>query len=280
MIKNKRFLVNNNSFSISLNTTFSFYSTSTKSKQGLSVNNTKAYDLETVDFFYLNKDGFIVQSEKKQIKKIPGIYIYQNILYKNKIYIGSSIDVIKRLTQHKYSFNKSLKICPKFYNSVNKYGWKNFKVGILEYLDISVVNISTINRVFLRKSLLNREQYYFDKLKPTLNTNKIAGSTLGFKHSEETRISMGLQRRGKNILRQNIPYIVSEETRNNLSLRTRHGVIVKVLDKKNNVINTFNTIVSAAKFYDLDHNTISQYIKKESYFKNLRFIAQLKDVRV
>jgi hypothetical protein len=93
---------------------------------------------------------------------------------------------------------------------------------------------------------------------------------------------MGLQRRGKNIkiIRPNTPYVVSEETRNNLSLRARHGVIVEVLDKNNNVVNTFPTIVSAAKFYNLDHNTISQYIKNESYFKNLRFIAHIKDVRV
>jgi hypothetical protein len=115
-----------------------------------------------------------------------------------------------------------------------------------------------------------------------LNVNKIAGSTLGFKHSEEARLAMGLQRRGKSInwSKQNLSYFVSKETRNNLSLRARHGVIVKVLDKNNNVINTFGTIASAAKHYDLDNNTVSRYIKNESYFKNIRFIAQFKDVRV
>jgi hypothetical protein len=30
----------------------------------------------------------------------------------------------------------------------------------------------------------------------------------------------------------------------------------------------------------LDHNTISKYIKNGSCFKNLRFLAELKDVRV
>ena len=92
---------------------------------------------------------------------------------------------------------------------------------------------------------------------------------------------MSLQRRGKSInwLRQDT-YIVSEETINNLSLRARHGVIVKVLDKNNNVVNTFPTIVSTADFYDLDHNTISKYIQNGSSFKNLRFLAELKDVRV
>jgi hypothetical protein len=96
------------------------------------------------------------------------------------------------------------------------------------------------------------------------------------------RKTMGLQRRGKSInwLKQDLSYIISEETRNNLSLSCRHGVIVKVLDKDNNVINRFPTIVSAANFYNLDHNTVSRYIKNGSSFKNLRFIAELKDVRV
>jgi len=55
---------------------------------------------------------------------------------------------------------------------------------------------------------------------------------------------------------------------------------VKALDKDNNVVNTFPTIASTADFYDLDHNTISKYIKNGSSFKNLRFLAELKDVRV
>jgi len=55
---------------------------------------------------------------------------------------------------------------------------------------------------------------------------------------------------------------------------------VKVLDKDNNVVNTFPTIASTADFYDLDHSTISKYIKNGFSFKNLRFLAELKDVRV
>jgi group I intron endonuclease len=104
----------------------------------------------------------------------------------------------------------------------------------LEYIGLNKVDTSTIDKAILKNNLLEREQFYFDLFKPTLNINKIAGSTLGFKHSEETRLLMSLQRKGKSINRrkQNISYIISEETKNNLSLRTRHGVIVKVVDKK------------------------------------------------
>jgi hypothetical protein len=107
-------------------------------------------------------------------------------------------------------------------------------------------------------------------------------STLGFRNSEETRLIMDLNRRGKSIklVKQDLSYIISEETKKNLSLRYRHGVIVKVLEKDNNVINIFPSIVSTANFYALDRHTISKYIKTGSSFKNLRFLAELKDVRV
>jgi hypothetical protein len=66
------------------------------------------------------------------------------------------------------------------------------------------------------------------------------------------------------LIRENLSYTISEETRNNLSLRCRHGVIVKVLDKENNTVKIFPSIVSTAKYYSLDNNTISNYIKNES----------------
>jgi hypothetical protein len=40
------------------------------------------------------------------------------------------------------------------------------------------------------------------------------------------------------------------------------------------------SITSAARHYDVDQWTLSKYIKNGSSFKNLRFIAKLKDVRV
>jgi hypothetical protein len=59
--------------------------------------------------------------------------------------------VIKRIKQHRYSFNKSIKIFPKFYNCINKYSWSNFRIGILEHIDLSETNISTMNKNLLRK---------------------------------------------------------------------------------------------------------------------------------
>lgn len=53
-----------------------------------------------------------------------------------------------------------------------KYGYINFTLEILEYCEPSEV--------------IFREQYYLDLLKPAYNILNKAGSSLGFKHSEET----------------------------------------------------------------------------------------------
>jgi group I intron endonuclease len=50
--------------------------------------------------------------------------------------------------------------------------YSNFTLEILEYCDKSV--------------LIKREQFNLDLLKPEYNILKVAGSTLGFKHSEST----------------------------------------------------------------------------------------------
>lgn len=50
----------------------------------------------------------------------------------------------------------------------------------MEYIDVS-----NLPKEEARKLILEREQYYLDLLKPEYF--KVAGSSLGFKHSEESR---------------------------------------------------------------------------------------------
>ena len=53
-----------------------------------------------------------------------------------------------------------------------KYGYSRFSLDILEYCDTSI--------------LIQREQYYIDLLKPEYNILQVAGSLLGYKHTEES----------------------------------------------------------------------------------------------
>jgi group I intron endonuclease len=60
-----------------------------------------------------------------------------------------------------------------------KYGHSTFKLEILEYCEAD------------RLIILEREQYYIDLLKPEYNILKIAGSPLGYKHTEESLAKIG-----------------------------------------------------------------------------------------
>ncbi len=66
----------------------------------------------------------------------------------------------------------------------NKYGESNISIVVLEYVESY-------------EDLLLREQYYIDTLSPKYNGAAIAGSTLGCKHSEETKQKMSKAQTGK-----------------------------------------------------------------------------------
>jgi group I intron endonuclease len=143
-----------------------------------------------------------------------GVYIYQLQLDKSKFYIGSSFDILNRVAQHRNSFSKKINTCPKFYNCVRKHGWNSFKFGVLEGIIKSVV----IHSKRTDNVLIEKEQFYLDKLSPTLNINKIARSRLGYKHSEKIRKTMSAKHRGINTNKSKVKlsYNISEKTKNNV----------------------------------------------------------------
>jgi len=112
----------------------------------------------------------------KQNRFKSGIYRWTNKI-SGKSYIGSSVNLSKRLNNY---YNYKILADPKnnmlIYKALLKYGYSNFILEILEYCE--------------RSLLIEREQYYFDLLKPEYNILQKAGSTLGFKHSEETEVPL------------------------------------------------------------------------------------------
>ena len=105
-----------------------------------------------------------------------GVYRWVNLINGNS-YIGSSINLSRRLTDY-YSIRFLEKEIKKnnsiIYRSLVKYGYSSFSLEIIEYCE--------------PKKCIEREQYYLDLLKPEYNILKNAGSSLGFKHSEESKI--------------------------------------------------------------------------------------------
>ena len=139
----------------------------------------------------LNKDSINplvyvnAYSMKKTILKEntgkSGIYMWTNLLT-GDMYIGQSTDLSKRFKKYftiNYIQNRKELIINR---ALIKYGYVNFSVSILEYCD--------------RCDLTVREQYYLDKFNPQYNILKIAGSSLGFKQSEETKLKISKALKG------------------------------------------------------------------------------------
>jgi group I intron endonuclease len=125
---------------------------------------------------------------KKQIidenKNKSGIYLLTNLLNKDK-YVGQSIDLGKRFTKYftlSYLKNRNTLVISR---ALIKYGYANFSISILEYCDKDILN--------------EREQYYMDIIKPVYNTLKIAGSSSGYKHTQESKDKRSLSLKGKYI---------------------------------------------------------------------------------
>ena len=121
-----------------------------------------------------------------------GIYLWTH-LESGKIYVGSAVNLSLRLRDY---FNKGFLTQRKssyINNALLHHRYSAFSLTIYEY-----VNISHLPKDEARKLILEREQLYIDTLLPDYNLLKIAGSSLGHKHSEETKAILSEINKGEN----------------------------------------------------------------------------------
>ena len=212
---------------------------------------------------YANAD--ILKTEiVNQNKGKAGVYRWVNLL-SGKSYWGSSVNLGVRLKRY-YSYKNltDLKQNMIINKALLKYGYSGFKLDILEYCN--------------RDEAITKEQYYLDLLNPEYNTLKKAGSSLGFRHSDDTITKFKETRKNR---------IVSEETRgkitkNNLNrseqykekLRARlvklnlsKGHQVEVINISTNEKTVYPTIRQAASDLDVSHVTIGRILKSKKLLK-------------
>lgn len=123
--------------------------------------------------------------KQKRIKKDSGVYKITNLL-NNKMYIGSSVNLVNRSTNHRKNLKDNKHDNLHLQSSYNKYGGQNFLFEVIEYCN--------------REILIEREQYWIDFYKVTdpkngYNKRLKADSNFGCKRSpmkQETKEKMRL----------------------------------------------------------------------------------------
>jgi len=210
---------------------------------------------------YINADVLKAQILLENQGK-TGVYIWENKLNGQR-YVGSSVDLSKRFRNYFSVFFLEREI-KKGNSAINqallKYGYSNFSLGILEYCSVP-------------EKVIEREQFYLDLLYPEYNILQIAGSSLGYKHSEETIAKLKARK-------------LSEEAKNKISERMKgntYGAVLKGRKRSEEVIakhsermkgNTYGTALKGIKRSEETIAKHSERMKGNTYATALKGIKR------
>lgn len=117
--------------------------------------------------------------EIKSTWKLAGIYKIVNTVT-GKCYIGSAVNISARWSLHKHQLARRVHHSTKLQRAWDKYSADVFSFEVLE----AVANT---------EHLVVREQFWIDQLRSVAsgyNVKPVAGSSLGFKFTEESRAKM------------------------------------------------------------------------------------------
>lgn len=120
----------------------------------------------------------------------------------NDLYVGSSVNLSRRMGIHFYNANSSKQTNILIIRAMRKYGLENFSLAILEFCSKDLTNC------------IKLEQKWIDYYNPKYNVLKVAGNSLGLKHSEETIIKLKMLSKEKH---PKFGYVTSPETKKAIS---------------------------------------------------------------
>ena len=210
------------------------------------------------------------------------IYQWTNLI-NGKIYIGSASTGKSRLLNY-FTPSVIARDLP-IYNSLRKYGQNNFCLAILE--DLGSLKQTS------KKYMLEREQFYLDKLfteysNKKLNLSPTAGSTLGFKHSTFFKLnrtgnlnpmspfggkgrvlsSEFIKMQTRNKTGENNPMFGIEKSPETLAKIKK---MVYVYNSETRVLIGKYSTVECSKEFKMGKDTLSKYLKKNKSFKGKLF---------
>lgn len=214
-----------------------------------SVNNNKIIYVEPIRI-YVNADKDKVNVFSDNRNK-TGIYRWINSLNKNT-YIGSSNNLSVRFYTY-YSIGFLLKSNRPIDRALLKYGYSSFTLEILEYCDTD--------------NLLKREQYYLHNLKPEYNIVKKAGSTQGYKHTEESLKKM------KDFTLSDLVMAKKKLSTENATTSRRIAILVKNIETGQGI--EYKSLSEAAKALQVTKGAVSQALLSNRILKKKYSIEKI-----
>lgn len=198
-----------------------------------------------------------------------GIYAIVNIKTE-KFYIGSAVNFRTRKNKHLSLLRAGNHDCIHLQRSYNKHGEDVFVFKVLEYVEN-------------KNNLLDVEQKYLDIYFPTgilYNILPIAGSSLGYKHTEEakrkiafaasnisdeTRVRMSIANRGRT---------VSEETRKKRSESLKGKKHTEETKLKMSLIQQNRSIETRRKLSEANSKSVCQFDKENNLLASYYSLQQ------
>jgi len=185
-------------------------------------------------------------------KDKAGIYQWQHV-ESGKIYVGSAMDLSTRIRRY---YNISYLEADKnryISSALRLHGYSTFSLMILEYIDIKDMTKSEAKKI-----VLEREQHYLNLLSPHYNILKLAGNSLGFKHSPEHIINFSSINKGVN----NPMYNRTGEK----NILSKKVYLYKDL-QSSNPFQVFNSYTEAARHFNCHRTTVLRNIDTKKVFR-------------
>ena len=225
---------------------------------------------------------------QKENQQKAGVYMVVNNINGN-FYVGSAISnrINTRFRNHCINLSNTNK---PLFRAINKYGIQNFSFHIIEYFNGFVIKE---NLKLNHLKLLERESFFISHLKPIYNILTYARSSLGFKHSEETRHKMKVnysQERRNQIGSLNKGKTFQKDVRDKLRLKAIKRYADKnfkeqfLLKNKNNlfkgknvvlcniageILFKYESIQQVSQVFSCNRKTVRKYLKSGKLFKNV-----------
>jgi len=152
-----------------------------------------------------------------------GIYKIEH-LASGKIYVGSAVNIKRRIWEHKNRLKTSTHPNPKLQRAWDKYGAEAFEFSILV--------------ICSSEELLIKEQEFIDNLKTMefgYNLCPVAGSALGIKRSEETKKRMSESQKGREFSEEHKQNITKSQLGNKRKPHSEETKIKMSITAKNRI---------------------------------------------